>query len=154
MARVLAVGLLVYLLMRFSDLLHRGVLALVLKPRTETYLFLLETALLVAPMILLFSHRVRTNPAKLYASAVLVIFGFVANRLNVSVTGMERSAGVHYVPKWTEIAVTLSIVALGFATFRMAAKWLPVFEAPRSEEREKELDRAGSADWSTMVKLQ
>jgi Ni/Fe-hydrogenase subunit HybB-like protein len=56
--------------------------------------------------------------------------------MNVSLTGMEASSGVHYVPKWTEVAVTLSIIAVGFATFRLAAKYLPVFEAEPEEPAE------------------
>jgi Ni/Fe-hydrogenase subunit HybB-like protein len=41
---------------------------------------------------------------------------------------MEAASGAHYIPKWTEMAVTLSIVALGFAIFRVAAQHFPVFE--------------------------
>ena len=136
MARVLAVGLLVYLVMRFLDLAKRGVLGLVLVPRTETYLFALEICLMLLPMLLLFRSHVRTNPRALYASAVMVLFGFVANRLNVSVTGMEAGSGTSYVPKWTEVAVTLGIIAAGFAIFRLAVQYLPIFEKePAAESR-------------------
>jgi Ni/Fe-hydrogenase subunit HybB-like protein len=58
---------------------------------------------------------------------VLVVLGFITHRLNVSVTGMETASGVRYMPRWTEFAVTLSIVAVGFAVFRLAAKHLPIF---------------------------
>jgi Ni/Fe-hydrogenase subunit HybB-like protein len=129
MGRVLAVLLSVYLTMRFLDLLQRGALRLLREPRTETYLFALEIAFMLVPMLLLFRRHIRINPGALYASAVMVIFGFVANRLNVSVTGMERGSGTSYVPKWTEIMVTLSIIAVGFAIFRLAVKHLPVFPA-------------------------
>ena len=128
LARVLAVLLMTFLFVRFLDLQHRGALALLRENRTETWLFGLEILLLAAPMALLFQRPVRWNPAKLYACAVMVIFGFIANRLNVSVTGMEAGSGTHYVPKWTEVAVTLSIVALGFAVFRVAAQHFPIFE--------------------------
>ena len=129
MARVLAVLLLVYLGMRFLDLHHRGALHLLQESRTETYLFGLEIALLLIPVLFLFRRRIRMNPAALYACAVAVIFGFVTNRLNVSVTGMEAGSGTSYVPRWTEVAVTLAIIALGFAIFRSAAKHLPIFAA-------------------------
>jgi Ni/Fe-hydrogenase subunit HybB-like protein len=129
MGRVLAVLLAVFLTMRFLDLFRRGALPLLREPRTETCLFALEIALMLVPMLLLFRRSVRMHPSALYASAVMVILGFVANRLNVSVTGMERAAGITYLPKWTEIMVTLSIIALGFAVFRLAVKRLPVFPA-------------------------
>jgi Ni/Fe-hydrogenase subunit HybB-like protein len=135
-ARVLAVGLLIYLVMRFLDLAKRGVLGLVLVPRTETYLFALEICLMLLPMLLLFRSHVRTNPRALYASSVMVLFGFVTHRLNVSVTGMEAGSGTSYVPKWTEIAITLSLVAAGFAVFRLAVQYLPIFDGgPRVESQ-------------------
>jgi len=127
MGRLLAVLLAVYVTMRFMDLLHRDALGLLLVPRTETYLFGLEAALLIAPMALLFFERVRANPAALYGCALAVIFGFIADRLNVSITGMQAASGVSYTPKWSEIAITLAIVALGFWLFRAAVRLLPVF---------------------------
>ena len=41
---------------------------------------------------------------------------------------MEAGSGTHYVPRWTEIAVTLAIIALGFAIFRVIGQYFPVFE--------------------------
>ena len=138
LARVLAVGLAFYQAVRFLDLKSRGVLALLTLPRMETYMFLLETALLVVPMLLLFRLKTRLNPAALYACAVSVLFGFIANRLNVAITGMESASGTHYVPKWTEIAITLSIIAAGFAIFRAAAHYLPIFPAEEGHQKEEE----------------
>ena len=128
MGRLLAVLLSIYMTARFLDLLHRGVLPLLARRRPETYLFLLEIALFIVPMFLLFRRKVYSNASALYGCAVMVLLGFVANRLNVSVTGLEAGSGISYFPKWTEIAVTLFIVALGFAIFRFAVKYLPIFE--------------------------
>jgi Ni/Fe-hydrogenase subunit HybB-like protein len=49
------------------------------------------------------------------------------NRLNVAITSFERHNGGTYFPSFTEISVSLMIVALGFAAFRLAAKYLPIF---------------------------
>jgi len=59
----------------------------------------------------------------------MVVFGFIANRMNVGTTGLEAGSGTHYFPKWSELAVTLSIVASGFAIFRWVASYFPIFEA-------------------------
>ena len=127
MARLLAVLLAVYLSMRFTDLSGRGVLGALGEPRPETWLFWLEIGLMLVPMLLLFRDHVRRNPPALYGCAVMVIFGFIAHRLNVSVTGMEAGSGTAYIPRWTEVMVTLAIIALGFAVFRYAVRKLPVF---------------------------
>ena len=136
LARVLAVLLATLLFARFLDLEQRGVLPLLKQNRTETWLFGLEIALFVIPTVMLFQRRVRWHAPRLYFAAVLVIFGFIANRLNVSITGMEAGSGTHYVPKWTEIAVTLAIVAAGFAIFRVIAQHFPIFEESAAHETE------------------
>jgi Ni/Fe-hydrogenase subunit HybB-like protein len=130
LGRVLVVVLSVYAILRFEDLLHRGVLKLMLRPSYEMYLFWLEITLaIIAPLALLLQKRVRNSAGGLYAAAVLVVLGFVTNRLNVSITGMESSAGLRYIPKWTEISVTAAIIAAGFALFGLAVKYLPIFPA-------------------------
>jgi len=130
LGRIMVVVLGLYLVLRIQDLHHRGVLGLLLVPGYESLLFLLESVVgLVLPIVLLLVPRIRSRAGGLYLAAVLAILGFVTNRLNVSITGMEGSAGMRYVPKWTEAAVTLSIVGLGFVIFALAAKRLPIFPA-------------------------
>jgi len=128
MGRVLAVVLSVYLWIRLLDLSHQHAFALLAQNRIETWLFVLEIALMAVPMVLLYQARIRRQPGALYACAVMVVFGFIANRLNVGTTGLEAGSGTHYFPKWTEVAVTLSIVGVGFATYRMIAQYFPIFE--------------------------
>lgn len=127
LGRVLAVLLMVYLTIRGMDLVHRGVVHLLFVPRKETYFFWLEMALLAAPMCLMFWRKFHTRPAWLYLAAVLALLGFVTNRMNVAITGMEASAGIHYFPKWEELAITLGLVALAFTLFWLAVKYLPVY---------------------------
>jgi Ni/Fe-hydrogenase subunit HybB-like protein len=129
LGRVLAVAMSVFLWLRFLDLAHRDALRLLTRNRVETWLFLLEIALMLVPTILLFRQRVRLNPHALYGCAVTIVLGFVANRMNVATTGMEAGSGTHYFPKWSELAITLSIIAVGFATFRVIAEYFPIFEA-------------------------
>jgi len=133
LGRVLVVVLCVYGILRFEDLLHRGVLKTLLQPGYEVYLFWLEISLgLLLPLLLLSQKKVRTTAQGLYVAAVLVVLGFITNRLNVSITGQESAAGMHYMPKWTEIAVTGAIIAAGFALFGLAVKYLPIFPAEES----------------------
>jgi Ni/Fe-hydrogenase subunit HybB-like protein len=127
-SRVLAVLIGSYLTLRFADLTRRHALGYVFDGSTESWLFMLEISLLLLPMLLLFRSHVRSNPYAMYGCATMVVLGFVTNRLNVSVTALERASGTTYVPAWTEVAITLSLIAAGFAIFRLAAKHLPIFE--------------------------
>jgi Ni/Fe-hydrogenase subunit HybB-like protein len=145
LGRALLVLLVVYALLRFQDLYHRGALALLVHPTFEGRLFLLEIFMgSLVPIGLLMFRRVRQSGTGLYVSAVLVVLGFVTNRLNVSITGMERAAGVHYFPRWTEIAITASMVAVGFAAFGLAVKYLPIFPEPTEAPQRTALQPAST----------
>ena len=131
--RALAVALGVAGGVRLFDLARRGSLGATLAPTREATFFQLEFALgVIIPMFLLLWPQVRRNSRRLYAAAVLAVVGFVVNRLNVSITGLEGAQGGHYVPALPEYLVTLMLVAIGFAVFGLAVRYLPVY--PREEE--------------------
>ena len=133
--RVAVVMLSVYLTMKFVDLADRHAFALLFVPRMETYLYWLEMGVgILAPLFLLSRAKVRANQNGLFVSAVMIILGFVLNRLNISISGMEAWAGKSYFPSWMEISVTLSIVVVGFILFALAAKYLPLFSHEKGKE--------------------
>ena len=104
MGRVLVVVLAIYGILRFEDLLSRGVLRQVFVPGYEQRFFLLEIFLsVIIPLVLLLIPKVRNSAQGLYLVAVLVLLGFVTNRLNVAITGLRtRSAAAirRSGPKW------------------------------------------------------
>ncbi len=131
LARGMVVTLGIYGLLRVIVISQNGAVAMLRHPGYEARMFLLEMIVgVVVPVGLLLSERLRTNPTGLVVAAFFAVVGFVMNRLNVSVTGMEGAAGVRYVPSWMEITVSLGLVALGFAAFALAVRYLPVFPEP------------------------
>jgi len=133
LGRVIVVVLAVYFVFKIQDLHSRGNLPLVFQFTQQSVMFWGEMGLgVLLPMALLFSARVRAKESGLFFSALLVLVGFVVSRLNVSITGMLNSET--YVPKWTEFAVTIAIVALGFVIFGYAVKYFPVFPKEEMEE--------------------
>jgi len=128
LGRTLLVMVGIYTVVRFEDLLHRRALTLLANGGWETILFLVEILLGSAlPIILLLIPKVRESPKGLYLASVLCLLGFVTNRMNVAITGMEAATGQHYFPKWTEVTITLAIIGLGFLVFAVAVKYLPIF---------------------------
>jgi len=126
--RVAVVMLSIYLTMKLVDLADRHAFSLLLVPRMETYLYWLEVSVgILAPLLLLSREKMRRSQNGLFFSAVMIIIGFVLNRMNIGISGMEAWAGINYFPSWMEISVTLSIVVAGFVLFAMAAKYLPLF---------------------------
>jgi Ni/Fe-hydrogenase subunit HybB-like protein len=127
MSQVIAPLLYVYALFRGIDLFTHGGSAYIFMWRQEAFLFWLEIGLfVVAPIILLSQEKVRTNPQNLYFTCSLVVMGFIANRLNVAVTAFERTSGFHYVPKWTEFALTLATVTAAAVAFHYAVLYLDI----------------------------
>ncbi len=127
-ARVSVVMLAVYLTMKIADLSARSAFPLLIEPRTETYLYWLEMSVgVIAPLVLFSFAKVRSSKQGLFAGAVMILLGFLLNRINISVTGMEAWAGVSYFPSWMELSITAMIVTIGFIVFAFAAKNLPLF---------------------------
>lgn len=133
LARVLLAVLCVYGIARIFDLANHGALVLAFQPTYEAAMFQLEFVLgVVLPVILLGSPARRARPTILYSAAVLVVCGFILNRLNVSITGFEAAQGGHYVPAWPEIFITLMMIALVFGAFAFSARYLGVYPELKS----------------------
>ncbi len=133
LGRAIVVILGLYLVMRSLDLARQGNLSLILEGSRESLLFLLEISLgVLLPIILLLIPRVRSNESGLFLASFFVILGFILNRLNVSITGMQRSAGVAYFPSGQEFAISATLVAVEITLFALAARYLPVFPSRES----------------------
>lgn len=118
-----------YLMLRVVDFTRRGAWGYLVLPRFETLMFWLEIGVgVIIPMIMLAIPKIRRNQTALFWSAAMIVVGFVMNRMDVAITGFERSAGTMYYPSLMEISITLMIVSVGLAAFRLIAKHFPIFE--------------------------
>jgi Ni/Fe-hydrogenase subunit HybB-like protein len=123
-------------LFRVVDLVTHDATPYLFMWREETLSFWLEIGLFViAPVVLLSRDKVRNNPQSLYWTCALVVMGFMANRLNVSITGLQASSGVYYVPKWTEFAATLAVVTAAVMAFRYAVLYLDILPKNPPQKR-------------------
>ncbi len=126
-SKVIAPLLAMWGVFRFVDLTSRDAIGYLWMWREETLLFWLEIALLVIiPLILLNQPKVRQNPQYLYGTCAVVVMGFITNRLNVSITALQASSGIYYVPKWTEFAATLATIAAAVVAFHYAIVYLDI----------------------------
>jgi Ni/Fe-hydrogenase subunit HybB-like protein len=131
MSQIIAPMLYIYALLRGIDLATHGAAGYLFRWREESLLFWFEIGLFVlAPVFLLSQTKVRNSPNALYGTCALVVMGFMANRLNVSITAFQASSGFYYVPKWTEFALTLATVTAAGVAFHYAVRYLEIL--PRS----------------------
>jgi Ni/Fe-hydrogenase subunit HybB-like protein len=142
-SRVIAPMLILYGMFRAVDLSTHGGTAQLFRWREETGLFWLEILMFViGPVLLLSREKIRNNPLYLYWTCALVVAGFMTNRLNVSITGLQATSGVYYVPKWTEFAATLTVLTAVILAFRYAVLYLDIL--PKEKPRQRWIGNAGA----------
>jgi len=128
LAKVTAVALSIYLILKIQDVIAYQLTPYLFVFNTESLLYWVEILLgVVVPIVLIAIPVIRASKRGLFYSALFVVSGFILNRLNISMTSIERYSGTSYFPSWMEISVTLMVVAIGFAAFRLAVKYLPIF---------------------------
>jgi Ni/Fe-hydrogenase subunit HybB-like protein len=134
LARAASVVLVIYLLAKAVDLVARGAWPLLFQPSIEAAAYWTEIGLgVILPAILFALAPVRRRPWLLFSAALMVVlFGVVMNRLNVSIVGLVAANGGVYVPSWMEVMVSVALVTLGVIAFGLAAKYLPLF--PQDEK--------------------
>jgi len=116
-ARIGGCVMLVYLVLRFADIAHRGALPLLWDGSFESYAFLLEIGIgIILPLLIVFSP-LSNYWFGLVFYGILASSGVIINRLNVVITGMIRETGSIYYPAPTEILVTVGLVAGGILAY-------------------------------------
>jgi Ni/Fe-hydrogenase subunit HybB-like protein len=146
-SRVISPMLVLYAFFRGVDLFTHGGAPYMFRWREESLSFWLEIGLFVlAPVVLLSWEKVRNNPMYLYWTCALIVMGFMANRLNVSVTGLQASAGIYYIPKWTEFALTFATIAVMIVAFRYAVLYLDILPKNPPQKQKRWMVGAAAAE--------
>jgi len=134
LGRFLWFALIVYLSVRFQDMLANGRLSAIGSGGLETTAFLIEMALFLTAVILLSIRPVHNSKIGLFLAALSTLLAVILNRLNVSIIGLLSSSGSNYFPAWSEITITVFLAVIGFVVFFVAARFLPIFPPePRAE---------------------
>jgi Ni/Fe-hydrogenase subunit HybB-like protein len=129
LAKIVAVALAMYLVVRFQDMLGRHVLGHVTRLDYHGIAFWAEILVgFMIPLVLLLSRRVRNSRRGLFIACLMVLTGFATNRMNTAITGLEDWPTRTYFPSLLETLIMLGIAAVGFSAFYLIARFLPIFE--------------------------
>jgi len=121
------VGLiLVYLVVRFAEIIIRGKLGLVFAGDFSSLMFLLETALFIVPVVVLISPARRASGPTLLFAALSMLLAGALYRFNAYLFTFDPGPGYSYYPSVPEIMVTLGIVAFEIMAYIVLVKTLPV----------------------------
>ncbi len=127
LSRFLLVAVILYMGVRVQDIYVRGVQGDLFAPGFETFSFWLENLLFIIPIVVLSIPGMRERRPWLPLSAFSVVAGVVWNRLNVCWVGMIRQSGTTYVPRISEVLVSVFLVTVGALAFYLIGKYFPVF---------------------------
>ena len=91
------------------------------------YWFLVEIFGFVFLPAVLFAIAVRKKAVSLVRfTAILMVIGIFVNRLNVSWITYRWDQPTQYVPRWTEVVLTIAIITAGVVVFKWIATRMPV----------------------------
>ena len=132
--RMIQMLLIVYAFFKLLDLISNQALYLAFQRTSEVGYFWLEMVLFLAiPITLLSLRSVRENPGRLYWACAVTVAGFMVDRINVSINSLQTAMGTHYVPKWSELASSVLVIAAGVMAFRYAVIYLDIL--PKAPEK-------------------
>jgi Ni/Fe-hydrogenase subunit HybB-like protein len=121
---VMAWLIVVYLVVRFADLLFRG--APIFASGFQSFMFFLETFLYLVPVLLLFIPEQRISVRWLFVTSVSMLLAGSLYRFNVFLIGYNPGPGWRYFPAVPEIMITLGIVAMELMAYLYFVKRFPV----------------------------
>jgi hypothetical protein len=100
---------------------------------------------LVLPIVLLSFESICSHPDRHYWACAAVVAGFIVNRLNVSINALQTAMGGHYVPKWTELASSVLVIAAAVIAFRYAVIYLDILPKATSTPPARWIANSGLA---------
>lgn len=118
-----------YLLLKVGDLVGRNAVLAAFAVNVQTISWWIEITLgVILPLVLFLTPDIIKIKSGLLWTSALVIIGLVWNRINVAIVGIIVEKWESYYPYWTEIFITIGVVAIGLIVFKWAVENLPIYE--------------------------
>lgn len=132
LAKLLQVGrvlMVLYLVVRFGDLLWRGALGRAFEPSLPALMFWIENFLFAAPLWLLATKEHRMQAKRVFLGAMAMALGGIVYRLSAFLVAYQTGAGWHYFPSLGELTVTVGLIAFEVLAIILAIRLLPILPA-------------------------
>ena len=141
LGRAIPVVLVIYLIVRFTQLALAGDLQYLFNSGLMSILFWTEIALgSLSPLVLFSFRRIRQSPNGLLISSIILLVGMILDRFDVSWFAVRHpdplsyipslmAFNAHYIPSLPELSISIGIFSFGILAFGLAARYLPLFDA-------------------------
>jgi Ni/Fe-hydrogenase subunit HybB-like protein len=116
----------VFLVIRFGDIIVRGVLGSLFQFNLNTLMFVIEIALFIYPFVVLLKESNRSRPLALFLSAASILLAGSLYRFNCYLIALNPGSGWHYFPSFSEIMITLGIISFEIMAYLYIVKKFPV----------------------------
>jgi Ni/Fe-hydrogenase subunit HybB-like protein len=121
--------LLLYLALRFGDLLVRHQAHHLFEVSIYTGLFWFEICVMaIGPLFLLSIPPIRNSSGGQWTAATMGVFGVVFNRIDTGGLAHLRTGGEFYVPSWMEVSISVGIVCAAALLFLFIMEHFHVWE--------------------------
>ncbi len=114
-----------YLALRFVDLLALGRFGLIFSGDLRSSMFILENLFFLVP-VLVAATALRTNLGWLFVASVSMILGGSLLRFNSFLIGFQAAPGWQYFPALPEIFITLGLISVELMAYLYFVKRFPV----------------------------
>ena len=129
LCKVTAWILLLYFIVKITDIIATGKFGLIFNGSWESNLFIIEVLISTVIPGLLFSFpRLCRNIKIQWTGSIMVVFGMLLNRIDVGGLVMLGATGDNYTPAWTEIVISLGIVSAAALIFLFVIENFNVWE--------------------------
>lgn len=117
-----------YLLLRFADLVARGVVFDTVAVSFRALWFWLEIHLCVVSLALYANPDAMRRKTTLLLASVASVLAVVFHRVGVTMVGMSVPEYPPYYPFWVEWVMGIGLIAMGLLAFRLIVHWFPVYD--------------------------
>lgn len=115
-----------WLVLRFADVLDRGVLGLAFQGGARSVMFWIENLLFLGAALVLLSAAGRASARACFLASVALLLGGILYRLDAYLIGYTPIGNWSYFPSVTELLVTIGMVSLEVLLYLIFIKTLPV----------------------------
>jgi Ni/Fe-hydrogenase subunit HybB-like protein len=133
MAKYMGMTATVFVVLRYVDLVWRGVVAQAFQFTWYAALFHLENLLVLVPALLFFNTRLRSIPRLLFAGSLLTGIGGILYRFTPTTIAYRAGHPSVYFPKIAELLMCLGYIGLAVVLFILAAKRFAIIPATTAE---------------------
>lgn len=125
-----------WLAVRFGDLIGRGQLRAAFHADYYGALFSVEILLIAVPVLLLISPRISDNPARAFPLLVTLCFGGMLYRYAPTTLAFMPGPGYRYFPSAIELLISIGFIALGVVGYLFTVKNFAILPATLEMSRQ------------------